>query len=153
MPNNASWKYFFVFIRPRLVAASQNKDGIDESPVNAAHATAVMGLVLARGANDGDLTGMVPDARYITAEFLNRSGVPDLELLHVFDAAGFLVENGAEVINMSWAWFSDANDAKVGEAPRTAAPSSSTSSRATSPSSSTSRVISAPRNRRRRRGS
>jgi hypothetical protein len=100
---------------PRLVAANQNTLGPKNRPVNTTHATAVMGIALARGKNDGDFTGMAPDARYVTAEFLNRAGVPDLNLPHVFDAAGFLVENGAEVINMSWSWFSDEIEAKLGE--------------------------------------
>jgi hypothetical protein len=90
---------------PRLVAANQNVLGEDGGPVNAGHATAVMGVVLARGENDGDITGLAPDARYVTAEFINRANIPGLGVLHVLDAAGFLVENGAEVINMSWSWW------------------------------------------------
>ena len=102
--------------RPRLVASSQNTDSVEDSPVNANHATAVMGIVLARGENDGDITGLAPDARYVTAEFINRADIPNLPVLHVLDAAGFLVENGAEVINMSWSWwFGSRSDSQSGE--------------------------------------
>ena len=89
----------------RLVASNQNTLGPDGSPINAGHATAVMGIVLARGANDGDITGLAPDARYVTAEFINRANETGLSVLHVLDAAGFLVENGVDVINMSWSWW------------------------------------------------
>ncbi len=91
--------------RPRLVAAAQNALGIDGSPLNTDHATALMGIVLAKGLNSGDLTGLAPDARYVTAEFINRAGMSDLPVPHVLDAAGFLVAHGAEVINMSWSWW------------------------------------------------
>lgn len=106
--------------RPRLVGSSQNTDGVGDSPVNANHATAVMGVVLARGNNDGDVTGLAPDARYVTAEFINRAQVPGLSVQDVFDAAGFLVDNGAEVINMSWSWWAGtANDSYSGETSKT----------------------------------
>ena len=102
--------------RPRLVAANQNILGEDGGPVNAGHATAVMGIVLARGENEGDITGLAPDARYVTAEFINRADIPGLQVLHVLNAAGFLVENGAEVINMSWSWwFGSSQDSQSGE--------------------------------------
>ncbi len=91
--------------RPRLVAAAQNTLGPGGSPLNAGHATAVMGIVLARGANPGDITGLAPDARYITAEFINRANIQGLQERDVLDAAGFLVANGAEVINMPWTWY------------------------------------------------
>jgi hypothetical protein len=90
---------------PRLVASNQNSLGPDGSPINAGHATAVMGIVLAKGLNDGDITGLAPDARYVTAEFINRAGEPGLPVLDVVDAAGFLVENGVDVINMCWSWW------------------------------------------------
>lgn len=91
--------------RPRLIAADQNALGIDGGPINAGHATAVMGVVLANGFNGGDITGLVPDARYVSAEFINRADEPSVTVLHVLNAAGFLADNGAEVINMSWSWF------------------------------------------------
>lgn len=100
--------------RPRLIAASQNTQGQNGGPINATHATAVMGIALARGQNSGDITGLVPDARYVSAEFLDRSQT-GLPMQHVFDAAGFLVANGSEVINMSWSWFENLNEAWVGE--------------------------------------
>jgi CARDB len=56
--------------RPRLIAAAQNALGVGGSPTNSVHSTAVMGIVLARGANNGDITGLVPDARYVSAEFI-----------------------------------------------------------------------------------
>lgn len=103
--------------RSRLVAALQNHRGLDNSPVNAEHATAVLGIILARGERRGDLRGLAPDARYVVAEFLNRSGVPDLEVADVRDAAGFLVEHGAEVINLSWSYWRGEDDASYrGEA-------------------------------------
>ncbi len=103
--------------RPRLVAASQNADGIGGSPVNQQHATRVMGAALARGLNAGDMTGYAPDARYVTAEFLNRASVPGLQVMNVVDAAGFLVANEVDVINMSWSfWQGSAIDSQNGEA-------------------------------------
>jgi len=106
--------------RPRLVAALQNADGPGGSPLNAGHATSVMGVVLARGSNPGDLIGLAPDARFVTAEFINRANIPDLSMPDVFDAAGFLVEHGAEVINMSWSWFVGSTEqAQRGETPKT----------------------------------
>ncbi|WP_182866192.1 S8 family peptidase [Rhodopirellula sp. JC639] len=106
--------------RNRLVASSQNTDGPGDSPVNANHATAVMGIVLASGDNDGDVTGLAPDARYVTAEFINRAQVPGLNVQDVFEAAGFLVDNGAEVINMSWSWWAgSATDSYLGETSKT----------------------------------
>ena len=91
--------------RPRLVAANQNNFGTAGSPLNAVHATAVMGIVLSKGVNPGDIMGLAPDARYVTAEFINRADIPGHPVLDVLDAAGFLVQNGAEVINMSWSWW------------------------------------------------
>lgn len=106
--------------RPRLIASSQNTDGVGDSPVNANHATAVMGIVLAKGNNDGDITGLAPDARYVTAEFINRAQLQGLTVQDVFDAAGFLVENGAEVINMSWSWWAGSAEASYsGETSKT----------------------------------
>jgi hypothetical protein len=98
---------------PRLVASKQNGLGPGGSPVNAGHATAVMGIVLARGANDGDITGLAPDARYVTAEFINRAEEPGLPVLDVLDAAGFLVENGVDVINMCWSWWYGSDSASM----------------------------------------
>ena len=92
--------------RPRLIRAVQNTLGPGGSPLNASHATAVMGIVLARGANGGDITGLAPDARYVSGEFINRANLGTLTVPHIFDAANVLVTNGAEVINMSWSWWS-----------------------------------------------
>ncbi len=100
----------------RLVASKQNTLGPEGSPINAKHATAVMGIVLARGLNDGDITGLAPDARYVTAEFRNLTNEPNLSVMHVLDAAGFLVNNGADVINMSWSkWSGSDSDSTSGE--------------------------------------
>ncbi len=102
--------------QPRRVASSQNALGVAGSPVNADHATAVMGIVLADGPNPGDLVGMAPDARYVTAEFINRAGIGGLPVLDVVDAAGFLVDNDVDVINMSWSWwFGSDTDSLTGE--------------------------------------
>ena len=102
--------------RPRLVASSQNSSGIGGSPVNQEHATRVMGAALANPVNPGGMTGYAPDARYITAEFINRANIPGHPVLHVLDAAGFLVDNGSEVINMSWSfWFGNVADSESGE--------------------------------------
>jgi hypothetical protein len=104
--------------RPRLVAAVQNTLGIDGSPTNDAHDTGVMGIVLARGANNGDITGLAPDARYVCAEFINRENVPNLPELNIVDAANVLLTNGAEVINMPWSWwYGSVTDSETGEAP------------------------------------
>jgi hypothetical protein len=101
---------------PRLVASNQNSLGPGGSPINADHATSVMGIVLARGLNNGDITGLAPDARYVTAEFINRADEPGLSVLHVLDAAGFLVNNGVDVINMCWSWwFGSDNESMNGE--------------------------------------
>ncbi|MFT4541108.1 MAG: hypothetical protein ACI841_000045 [Planctomycetota bacterium] len=106
---------------PRLVASNQNTLGAGNSPDNAGHATGCMGIVLARPANPGDYRGMAPDARYVTAEFLNRAGLPGLPVLDVREAAGFLVQHGAEVINMSWSWwFGNDIDSQTGDAAITA---------------------------------
>ena len=40
--------------------------------------------MLARGANNGDITGLAPDARYIIAEFINRANVPGLTEMDVW---------------------------------------------------------------------
>jgi hypothetical protein len=104
--------------RPRLVAAIQNTLGIDGSPTNDLHDTGVMGIVLARGANNGDITGLAPDARYVCAEFINRANVSDLPELNIVDAANVLLTNGAEVINMPWSWWiGSVTDSETGEAP------------------------------------
>ncbi len=100
----------------RLVASKQNTLGPEGSPINADHATAVMGIVLARGTKPGDITGLAPDARYVTAEFINRAEEPNLSVMHVLDAAGFLVNNGADVINMSWSkWSGSESESTSGE--------------------------------------
>ena len=107
--------------RPRLVAAAENALGPGGSPTNDVHDTGVMGIVLARGANNGDITGLAPDARYVNSEFINRANVPGLPLLNVIDAANVLLTNGAEVINMPWSWWtSSVTDSETGEAPITA---------------------------------
>ena len=104
--------------RPRLLAAAQNSLGTGGSPTNSNHSTGVMGIVLARGANNGDITGFAPDARYVTAEFINRAGVPNLTMPDILDAANFLMTNGVEVINMSWSWWLGSDtDSETGEAP------------------------------------
>jgi hypothetical protein len=106
--------------RPRLIAAVQNALGVGGSPTNDVHNTGVMGIVLARGANDGDITGMAPDARYISAEFLNRANLPNLPELDVLDAANVCLTNGAEVINMPWSYSTGSlTDSETGEAPIT----------------------------------
>ncbi|HUC86491.1 MAG TPA: S8 family serine peptidase [Candidatus Acidoferrales bacterium] len=104
--------------RPRLVAAVENDLGPDGSPTNDVHDTGVMGIVLARGANNGDLTGLAPDARYVIAEFLNRANVPNLPELNIIDAANVLMTNGAEILNMPWSyWIGSDTDSETGEAP------------------------------------
>jgi len=104
--------------RSRLVAAVQNTLGIDGSPTNDMHATGVMGIVLAKGLNDGDITGLAPDARYVSAEFLNRAGLDNLPELNIVDAANVLLTNGAEVINMPWSYWTGSDaDSETGEAP------------------------------------
>ena len=106
--------------RPRLIAAVQNTLGAGGSPTNSGHSTGVLGIVLARGANDGDITGLAPDARYVSAEFINRANVPGLPELDVLDAANVLLTNGAEVINMPWSWWTGSvPDSESGEAPIT----------------------------------
>jgi hypothetical protein len=77
-----------------------------------------MGIVLARGANNGDMTGLAPDARYVNSEFLNRADVPNLPELDIIDAADVLLTNGAEVLNMPWSyWIGSTADSETGEAP------------------------------------
>ena len=106
--------------RPRLIKAVQNALGVDGSPINDAHSTGVMGCVLARGVNDGDITGLAPDARYISAEFLNRANISGLPELDVLDAVNIMLTNGAQVINMPWSyWTGDDLDSETGEAPIT----------------------------------
>ncbi len=100
--------------RPRLVGALQNSLGAGGSPINAAHATPVMGIVLAKGANDGDITGLAPDARYVSAEFIDRASAGH-GVVDVRDAGGFMVENGAEVVNMSWSWWFNTSLSENGE--------------------------------------
>ncbi|MGO8701733.1 MAG: S8 family peptidase [Limisphaerales bacterium] len=90
--------------RPRLVAARQNALGVNGGPTNDVHSTACLGIVVARGANGGDMTGLAPDARYVCAEFINRANLPGLTEPDVLDALNFLMTNGAEVINMPWSW-------------------------------------------------
>jgi hypothetical protein len=107
--------------RPRLIMAAENTLGFGGSPTNDLHDTAVMGIVLARGNNDGDITGLAPDARYVIAEFLNRAGVPGLPELNPIDAANVLMTNGAEVVNMPWSyWTGSTTDSEDGESPVTA---------------------------------
>lgn len=107
--------------RPRLVKAVENTLGIGGSPTNDLHDTAVMGIVLARGNNDGDITGMAPDARYVNSEFINREGVPGLPELDPIDAANVLMTNGADVLNMPWSWWTDSvSNSETGESPVTA---------------------------------
>ncbi len=104
--------------RPRLVAAVENSLGVGGSPTNDVHATGVMGIVLAKGLNNGDITGLAPDARYVCAEFLNRANVPSLPELNIVDAANILLTNGAEVINMPWSYWTGSTAAsETGEAP------------------------------------
>jgi RNA polymerase sigma-70 factor (ECF subfamily) len=105
---------------PRLVASNQNTLGPGGSPINADRATAVMGIVLAWAENDGDIIGLAPDARYVAAEFISRANEPNLPVLHVLDAVGFLASHHVNVIHMGWSWwFGDANDSMNGEAPIT----------------------------------
>jgi hypothetical protein len=107
--------------RARLIAAAQNALGPGGSPTNAFHSTGVLGIVLARGLNDGDITGLAPDARYISAEFINRANVPGLLVMNVVDAANFVLTNGAEVVNMPWSWWTSSTTlSETGEAPITA---------------------------------
>lgn len=104
--------------RPRHIASVQNALGYGGSPTNSGHSTAVMGIVLAQGANDGDLTGLAPDARYVSAEFINRENVPGLAVLDIRDAAGVMTSHGVDVINMSWSWWFGANaPSETGDAP------------------------------------
>lgn len=104
--------------RPRLIAAVQNALGTGGSPTNDDHSTGVMGIVLARGLNNGDITGLAPDARYISAEFLNRADIPNLPELDILDAANVVLTNGAEIINMPWSyWTGSTTDSETGEAP------------------------------------
>ena len=107
--------------RPRLVMVAENTLGPGGSPTNDLHDTACMGIVLARGTNNGDITGMVPDARYVVAEFLNRANIPGLNVLNVVDAANVVMTNGAEVVNMPWSWWTDSvTNSENGESPVTA---------------------------------
>ncbi len=106
--------------RPRLIKAVQNSLGVDGSPTNDVHSTACLGLVVARGLNDGDITGLAPDARYVEAEFLNRANLSGLPELDVLDAVNVCLTNGAEVLNMPWSyWSGDTTDSETGEAPIT----------------------------------
>jgi hypothetical protein len=106
--------------RPRLIAAWQNDLGTDGSPTNDVHSTACLGIVVARGRNDGDITGMAPDARFVPCEFLNRANDPNLTEPDVLDALNFVLTNGAEVINMPWSyWSGSTTDSETGEAPIT----------------------------------
>jgi hypothetical protein len=107
--------------RPRLVMAAENTLGTDGSPTNDFHDTSCMGIVLARGSNNGDITGMAPDARYVIAEFLNRANVPGLPELNVIDAANVVMTNGADIVNMPWSWWTDSvTNSETGESPVTA---------------------------------
>jgi hypothetical protein len=90
--------------RPRLVAAWQNKLGVNGGPTNDVHSTACLGIAVAKGANNGDITGLAPDARFVCAEFINRANLPQLTEPGVLDALNFDMTNGAEVINMPWSW-------------------------------------------------
>jgi hypothetical protein len=107
--------------RSRLVMVAENALGPGGSPTNDFHDTACMGIVLARGANNGDITGMAPDARYVVAEFINRANVPGLPVLNVVDAANVVMTNGADIINMPWSWWTDSvANSETGESPVTA---------------------------------
>ncbi len=65
--------------------------------------------------------GLAPDARYISAEFLNRANISGLSELDVLDALNVCLTNGAEVINMPWSYTTDSIiDSETGEAPITA---------------------------------
>jgi hypothetical protein len=106
--------------RPRLIAASQNALGVGGSPTNDVHSTACLGIVVARGRNDGDITGLAPDARFISCELLNRANDPALTEPDILDALNFVMTNGAEVINMPWSyWTGSTTDSETGEAPIT----------------------------------
>jgi hypothetical protein len=106
--------------RPRLIKAVQNSLGVDGSPSNDVHSTACLGIVVARGLDNGDITGLAPDARYVEAEFLNRANLSGLPELDVLDAVNVCLTNGAEVINMPWSyWSGDTTDSETGEAPIT----------------------------------
>ncbi len=107
--------------RPRLIAALQNNLGAGGSPTNDFHSTACLGIVVAQGRNNGDITGLAPDARYVSAEFLNRANVPGLNEPDILDALHFLLTNGVEVINMPWSYTTGASitDSETGEAPIT----------------------------------
>jgi len=106
--------------RPRLIAASQNSLGVDGSPTNDVHSTACLGIVVARGRNNGDITGLAPDARFISSEFLNRANLFSLTEPNILDALNFVLTNGAEVINMPWSeWYGSITDSETGEAPLT----------------------------------
>src|SRR3984957_2220152 len=104
--------------RPRLIAAWQNDLGIEGSPTNDVHSTACLGIVVARGRNDGDITGLAPDARFVPCEFLNRANDPALTEPNILDALNFVVTNGAEVINMPWSYSTGSITlSETGEAP------------------------------------
>jgi hypothetical protein len=107
--------------RPRLIKAVQNELGVDGSPTNDVHSTACLGIVVARGLDNGDITGLAPDARYISAEFLNRANLSGLPELDVLDAVNVCLTNGAEIINMPWSYSTGPiTDSETGEAPITA---------------------------------
>jgi hypothetical protein len=107
--------------RPRLIKAVQNTLGVDGGPTNDVHSTACLGTVVARGLDDGDITGLAPDARYISAEFLNRANISGLSELDVLDAVNVCLTNGAEIINMPWSYTTDSiTESETGEAPITA---------------------------------
>ena len=107
--------------RPRLILAAENTLGPGGSPTNDFHDTSCMGIVLARSTNNGDITGMAPDARYVIAEFINRANVPGLPEMNVVDAANVMMTNGADIINMPWSWWTDSvTNSELGESPVTA---------------------------------
>lgn len=90
--------------RPRLIADWENDLGVEGGPTNDVHSTACLGIVVARGLNNGDITGLAPDARFVCAEFLNRANLSYLTEPDVLDALNFDMTNGAEVINMPWSY-------------------------------------------------
>jgi hypothetical protein len=106
--------------RPRKIAAIENDLGVDGSPSNDVHSTACLGIVVAKGLNDGDITGLAPDARYVAVEFLNRANVSGLPEPNILDALNACMTNGAEVLNMPWSeWTGDVTLSENGDAPIT----------------------------------
>lgn len=89
--------------RPRLVATG---NFVTTEPGNtggdlANHGTSVMSVV---GSSDAVFTGMAPDTRYINARTLNASNGFNTTAW-VENAAGFALDNGASVLNLSLGTF------------------------------------------------